>query len=96
MLKHLNIQNYALIERLDIDLENKLSIITGETGAGKSIVLGALALLTGQRADIKTLKNTEQKCIVEGTFQIGEYKTRDCVKIDKRKRRNCRQKHGGS
>ncbi len=77
MLKHLTIQNYALIEQLDIDLEKGLSIITGETGAGKSIVLGALALLTGQRADVKSLKNLEQKCIVEGSFQINQYKLQD-------------------
>lgn len=77
MLKHLTIQNYALIDHLDVDLDAGLSIITGETGAGKSIVLGALALLTGQRADVKTLKNSEQKCFVEGCFEISSYPLKD-------------------
>lgn len=77
MLKHLTIQNYALIDQLDVDLDGGLSIITGETGAGKSIVLGALALLTGQRADAKALKNVEQKCFVEGCFEISPYHLKD-------------------
>jgi DNA repair protein RecN (Recombination protein N) len=77
MLKHLSIQNYALIDQLALDLEMGLSIITGETGAGKSIILGALALLTGQRADLKALKSSDNKCVVEGTFQINNYNLHD-------------------
>ncbi|MCM1005473.1 MAG: DNA repair protein RecN [Prevotella sp.] len=68
MLKRLYISNYALIEQLDIPLSSGLTIITGETGAGKSILLGALSLLLGARSDIKKARNPEQKIIVEGTF----------------------------
>jgi len=73
MLKQLQIKNYALIDELDIKFSNNLSVITGETGAGKSILLGALGLILGKRADIQTLQNKENKCIIEGFFQIGEY-----------------------
>lgn len=73
MLKHLYIQNYALIEKLDIDLENGFSIITGETGAGKSILLGAIGLLLGQRADSKAIRTGAQRCIIEATFDITRY-----------------------
>jgi DNA repair protein RecN (Recombination protein N) len=74
MLKHLVIRNYALIQNLEIDLSGKLNVITGETGAGKSIMLGALGLLLGNRADTKVLLNENEKCITEGTFEIGAYK----------------------
>ena len=70
MLKHLHIQNYALIDSVDLDLVSGLSVITGETGAGKSILLGAISLLLGQRADTKTLFDSEKKCVIEGTFQV--------------------------
>ncbi len=73
MLKHLQIENYALIEKLDIDFDTGLSIITGETGAGKSILVGALSLILGQRADTKALFNKNKKCIVEGIFSIKDY-----------------------
>lgn len=73
MLTSLTIQNYALIQELNIDLSKGLSIITGETGAGKSILLGALSLLVGQRADTGVLFDKSRKCIVEGTFLIKDY-----------------------
>ena len=72
MLKHLLIENYALIEKLDIDLEEGLSVITGETGAGKSILLGALALILGQRADTRVLMDKNRKCIIEGSFDVKD------------------------
>ena len=72
MLKHLYIKNYALIDVLDIDFHPGFSVITGETGAGKSIVLGAIGLLLGQRADTKSIKNDAQKCTIEATFDIVE------------------------
>ncbi|NJK94577.1 MAG: AAA family ATPase [Bacteroidales bacterium] len=77
MLKALSIQNYALIKDIRIDFNNGLSIITGETGAGKSILLGALSLLIGQRADTSVLFDTSRKCIVEGTFHISTYGMKD-------------------
>lgn len=73
MLQKLSIQNYAIIESLDIDFSNNLTIITGETGAGKSIMLGALSLILGKRADANVLLDNAQKCIVEGHFKIQEY-----------------------
>ena len=69
MLSRLSIQNYAIIDELDVDFSTSLNIITGETGAGKSIILGALGLILGQRADSGSLKNREKKCIVEGIFK---------------------------
>ena len=68
MLRHLHIQNYALISHLDIDFENGFSVMTGETGAGKSIILGALALVLGARADSKAITDGEDKCIIEAEF----------------------------
>ena len=68
MLKHLHIENYALIESLDIDLNDGFSVITGETGAGKSILLGAIGLLTGDRADLSAIQSGKQRCILEATF----------------------------
>lgn len=73
MLQSIHIQNYALIETLDIDFRPGFSVITGETGAGKSIILGAIGLLLGQRADIKAIKNGASKCIVEAHFNIASY-----------------------
>ncbi len=73
MLKSLYIENYALIDRLNIDLHPGFSIITGETGAGKSIILGAIGLLLGQRADTKAIKNGATKCIIEAGFNIADY-----------------------
>lgn len=74
MLSQLSIKNYALIERLSVRFENQLSIITGETGAGKSILLGALSLVLGKRADLSALKNKDEKCIVEAHFLIKKEK----------------------
>ena len=68
MLKHLHIENYALIESLDIDLNEGFSVITGETGAGKSILLGAIGMLTGERADTSAIQNGKQRCVLEATF----------------------------
>ena len=73
MLKHLYIKNFTLIDELDIDLYEGFSVITGETGAGKSIVLGAIGLLLGQRADSKTLKQGADRCIVEAHFDLARY-----------------------
>ena len=73
MLLKLYVQNYALIKELDVGFENGLTIITGETGAGKSILLGALSLILGTRADSSVLLDKNEKCIVEGTFRIEDY-----------------------
>jgi DNA repair protein RecN (Recombination protein N) len=77
MLIKLFVQNYALIKELDVELENGLTIITGETGAGKSILLGALSLILGARADSSVLLDKNEKCIVEGTFRIEDYELSD-------------------
>ncbi len=71
MLKHIEIRNYALIEHFDIDFDGGLSVITGETGAGKSIMMGALALVLGQRADTKVIQQGKSKCVVEAVFDIA-------------------------
>lgn len=73
MLTRLSISNYALIDKLNIDFHPKLNSITGETGAGKSIMLGALGLILGNRADLSVLKDKSKKCVVEGVFEIGNY-----------------------
>ncbi|WP_300490345.1 DNA repair protein RecN [Flavobacterium sp.] len=73
MLTSLSIKNFALIEQLDIRFSNEFSIITGETGAGKSILLGALGLVLGRRADLTSLKDKEQKCVIEAHFEIQSY-----------------------
>jgi DNA repair protein RecN (Recombination protein N) len=73
MLLALSIKNYALIEHLEVDFSNQFSIITGETGAGKSILLGALGLVLGNRADLSSLKDSEQKCVIEAQFQLSKY-----------------------
>jgi DNA repair protein RecN (Recombination protein N) len=76
MITSLSIKNYALIEKLTIDFSKGFSIITGETGAGKSIILGALGLVLGKRADLTSLKNKEEKCIIEAHFEISKYNLR--------------------
>lgn len=70
MIKNLHIENYALIQSLDIDLHPGFSVITGETGAGKSIILGAIGLLLGARADSKSIKTGEKRCVIEATFSV--------------------------
>ena len=76
MIKSLQIHNYAIIEALEISFSQGLTIITGETGAGKSILLGALGLVMGKRADIKSLYNLAEKCVIEGHFDISSYDLR--------------------
>ena len=73
MLKQLYINNFTLIDTLDIQLNPGFSVITGETGAGKSIILGAINLLLGQRADTKCIKQNTRKCIIEAHFDISRY-----------------------
>ena len=77
MITSLSIKNYALIEKLTIDFSKGFSIITGETGAGKSIILGALGLVLGKRADLTSLKNKEEKCVIEAQFEISKYDLKD-------------------
>lgn len=77
MLASLSIKNFALIEQLEMNFSSQFSIITGETGAGKSILLGALGLVLGKRADLTSLKDKEQKCIIEAQFQISKYDLQD-------------------
>jgi DNA repair protein RecN (Recombination protein N) len=77
LLTQLSIYNYALINQLSIDLSSGLSIITGETGAGKSILLGALGLVLGKRADLSSLKDTSKKCVVEAKVAIANYDLKD-------------------
>ncbi|MBK8414211.1 MAG: DNA repair protein RecN [Bacteroidetes bacterium] len=82
MLQRLSIRNYALIEELDITFSKGMTTITGETGAGKSILLGALALLIGSRADSSSLLKKNVKCVVEGTFHIDNYQLQEFFKIN--------------
>lgn len=77
MLQHLSIKNYAIIDRLEIDFSNQLNIITGETGAGKSILLGALSMILGDRADSSVLRNKDEKCIIEASFDISDLDLED-------------------
>lgn len=77
MLSRLSIKNYALIDELDIQPAKGLNILTGETGAGKSIILGALSLILGQRAESKYFYNQAQKCVIEGFFNIADYRLQD-------------------
>lgn len=77
MLTLLSIKNFALIEQLEMNFSNQFSIITGETGAGKSILLGALGLVLGNRADLTSLKDKEQKCVIEAHFDIAKYNLKD-------------------
>ena len=73
MLRQLYIRNFALIDELDMQFEPGFSVITGETGAGKSIILGAIGLLLGQRADSKTLKQGADRCVIEAHFDLSRY-----------------------
>ncbi|ASU35996.1 DNA repair protein RecN [Mucilaginibacter xinganensis] len=73
MLQKLSISNYALIDNLEISFDGGLNILTGETGAGKSIILGALSLILGQRAESRYFFNQQKKCVIEGTFKIGAF-----------------------
>ncbi|GAA4768284.1 MULTISPECIES: DNA repair protein RecN [Flavobacterium] len=77
MLTLLSIKNFALIEQLEMNFSNQFSIITGETGAGKSILLGALGLVLGNRADLTSLKDKEQKCVIEAHFDLTKYNLKD-------------------
>ncbi len=82
MLTSLSIKNYALIDTLHVDFNDGFSIITGETGAGKSILLGGLSLILGKRADLSSLKDTSQKCTIEATFDISDYKLKSLFKSE--------------
>ena len=73
MLKSLSISNYALIDQLHMQPSPGLSMITGETGAGKSIMLGAVGLLLGNRSDTKVLLHEDKKCVIEGVFDVADY-----------------------
>jgi DNA repair protein RecN (Recombination protein N) len=77
MLSHLYIENYALIEKLEIDFTSGFSVITGETGAGKSIIIGAISLILGQRADVSILFNKTKKCVIEGSFDISQLELKE-------------------
>lgn len=77
MLKHLSVQNYALIDKLEVEFTDGLTIITGETGAGKSILLGALGLIAGSRADTQALQDKTKKCVVEASFNVKGYALKD-------------------
>lgn len=82
MLQKLSIRNYALIDSLDIELDQGLNIITGETGAGKSIILGALSLILGQRAESKYFFNQDKKCVIEGTFLLADEKLKSAFEAN--------------
>ena len=81
MLTQLTIKNYALIDELEVDFTSGFSVITGETGAGKSILLGGLSLVLGKRADLSVIKDTSKKCIVEAVFDISNYNLQSVFKI---------------
>src|ERR1035437_7591304 len=78
MLQQLSIQNYAIITEIEINFSDRLNIITGETGAGKSILMGALSLILGERADTSVLLKTDKKCFIEGIFLIDD---KEAVKV---------------
>ncbi|WP_460219195.1 DNA repair protein RecN [Psychroserpens sp. MEBiC05023] len=82
MLTHLTIKNYALIDELQVSFNNGLTIITGETGAGKSILLGGLSLILGKRAEMSSVKDASKKCIVEATFDIAKYNLKPLFKSE--------------
>ncbi len=82
MLTRLSISNYALIDKLVVDFHVGLNSVTGETGAGKSIILGALGLILGNRADLSVLKDKDEKCIVEGIFEIGNYRLNSFFEVN--------------
>ncbi|MCD8287710.1 MAG: AAA family ATPase, partial [Porphyromonadaceae bacterium] len=73
MIQKLYIQNYALIDLLEINFQKGFTVMTGETGAGKSIIMGALSLILGQRADSRSVKDISKKTVIEGTFDISAY-----------------------
>ena len=77
MLSNLHIQNYALIQHLSVKFDAGLTIITGETGAGKSILLGSLGLIMGKRADLSVVANSNDKCVVEAAFEIDKYQLKE-------------------
>lgn len=80
MLVNLSIQNYALIDDVRVAFPKGFTTITGETGAGKSILLGGLSLVLGKRADLSSLKNTEQKCVIEAEFEVSNYQLQSFFK----------------
>jgi DNA repair protein RecN (Recombination protein N) len=82
MLVSLSIKNYALIDNLQVNFNDGFSIITGETGAGKSILLGGLSLVLGKRADLSSLKNTEEKCVIEAVFNVSNYNLKSLFKVE--------------
>lgn len=82
MLQKLSIRNYALIDSLDIEFDKGLNIITGETGAGKSIILGALSLILGQRAESKYFFNQDKKCVIEGAFLLADEKLKSIFEVN--------------
>ncbi len=82
MLTSLSIKNYALIDNLQVNFNDGFSVITGETGAGKSILLGALSLVLGKRADLSSLKNTDEKCVIEAAFNISNYHLQSLFKAE--------------
>ncbi|WP_124979943.1 DNA repair protein RecN [Nonlabens xiamenensis] len=82
MLKQIHIENFALIDQLDLDLQGDLTIITGETGAGKSILLGALGLVLGQRADLTAVRDTSRKCVIEAQFDIQALGLQDLFEVE--------------
>ena len=77
MIQHLSIKNYTLIKDVEVDFNEGLTVITGETGAGKSILLGALSLLLGKRADLSQIRGKEKKCIIEGVFSVAPYQLKE-------------------
>lgn len=81
MLTSLSIKNYALIDHLHVNFNEGFSVITGETGAGKSILLGGLSLVLGKRADLSSLKSTDEKCVIEAVFNISSYKLQSLFKV---------------
>jgi len=82
MLTQLTIKNYALIDELQVSFNNGLTIITGETGAGKSILLGGLSLILGKRADLSSVKDASKKCVIEATFDIAKYNLKSLFKTE--------------
>ena len=82
MLVSLSIKNYALIDNLQVNFNEGFSIITGETGAGKSILLGGLSLVLGKRADLSSLKNTDEKCVIEAVFNVSNYNLKSLYKAE--------------
>src|SRR6266513_2806568 len=82
MLQKLQVQNYAIIDELEINFSENLNVITGETGAGKSILMGALSLILGERADTSVLLNKQKKCFVEGVFKTQHAAVKNFFKIN--------------